>query len=205
MPKRYTPTARETVDLHASWWSDAKDPETGRYLERAVIYTKLLYADEKWLQSRVNASLADSLRSRDVDLSGIAEITDPNDQSQVNNMLERLGLSAGDLVELGDSQDDVIYRAVVEITDDAGTPLPWRDPNGNLLEAQARQTLGEMESADVKFILEELNARIKVQPVPILPADVQAAAIGDPAAANGKGAAGVAQAAFRSGGEPGLS
>ena len=192
MPKRYTPTARETVDLHAPWWSTATDAESGRYLERAVIFTKLLHSDQQWLQSRITQLLGD----QEIDLAGITSA------DQATGMLPKI--SASDLFAVSNT-DDSLLRLVVEITDADGAPLPWRDPNGNLLEEAAKQTLAEMDDADVQFILTEVNKRIQVQPVPVLAADRQAAQDGDPAAANGRGAQGVAEAAFRGAGEPGLS
>lgn len=191
MPQRYTPAARETVDLHAPWWSEAKDA-SGRYLERAVIYTKLLHGDQQWLQSRLAAVMAD----HEIDLSSLSSA------DQASGLLPKI--SAGDLFAAS-SSDDPLLRLVVEVTDPDGVPLPWRDPNGQLLEEAAKATLAEMDDRDVDFLLKEVNARIQVTPVPILPDDRLAAANGDPAAANGRGAQGVAEAAFRGAGEPGLS
>lgn len=47
MPTLVNLSDRETVDLHAPWWSDAREETSGRYKERVVVYAQMTERDEQ--------------------------------------------------------------------------------------------------------------------------------------------------------------
>lgn len=63
MPKPINLHQRETVALHASWWSEERD-ESGAYKERAVINAVMTEKDAQWIQANIMASLKIDAKSR---------------------------------------------------------------------------------------------------------------------------------------------
>lgn len=63
MPKPINLVQRETVTLHASWWSDERD-ETGAYKERVTVYAVMTEKDSQWVQANIMASLKVNAKSR---------------------------------------------------------------------------------------------------------------------------------------------
>lgn len=89
------PGHRETVDLHAPWWSDAKDETTGRYLERCVVYRDQTEED----QQEISRRLAPSMSAK----KGAALNMDK---------------------AMSQARVETLRRMVVELTDAKGQPLP---------------------------------------------------------------------------------
>lgn len=199
MPRRLSLVNRDTTDLHAAWWSDAKDAQ-GRYLERVTVYSRLSYADQQWVQTQLFSSgaldvsamlqLAQSTQGQTPEAAALALAANP-DKNSLAGLLNSESLSL--LVRLA------------EITDEIGAPLPIRDASGQLLPG-AEDVLGELDAQDMNFIREQVQQLDKADAVvPVLPVDAQRAAAGDPSGADGRGASGVAEATFPQGGEAGVA
>lgn len=119
--------SRDTKDIHAPWWSDATD-ESGRYLERAVIFAQFLQADQQALQSELMANMQ-------IDAAAIARAQE-GDTSAFN-----LDMSAA--LE----QFEVLFeRMVVELTDEEGVSQPL-----------GRAAYAGLEPRDADFIVGEIN------------------------------------------------
>lgn len=167
MPKPRSLHERETVDLHAPWWSPTKttdgratSPEWqkeadgvtyapgGRYVERVVVYAQMLRADAQWVQARL--------------LSHIKVST-----AAVNNA--RRGAESE--IDLGGTERSgllTLQRMVVEMTDEHGASQPLTEATfAGLPEEDARFLESEIERLNAPLIVpgpqEERQARIAAE------------------------------------------
>lgn len=204
MPRRYSAgAARETTDLHAPWWSDERDPATGRYLARAVVYMRLSYADQKWVEQRLLASMNVKamleMAQSSGDVAALASDPAARDEFAIKAME---GMGGEQILAVVNEQEYSLLARLAEITEEDGTPMPLRDlVTGHLLPG-AMQVLGEMDAEDMNFIRAEILKLDQAdRVVPLLPQDAEKAAAGHPDARDGRGAAGVAEATFPAPGE----
>jgi hypothetical protein len=155
MPVSHAISTRETIDLHAPWWSPKRTqdgtlttPEVGpddegRYVERCVIYAQLFHIDEEWAQGK-------SLGKFDMKKKAM----DPMQAAKAPRFL--------------------LQRMVQEITDPTGHPLP-KTATGDHGEAiYSEAFFAGMFSQDTTWISEQINA-LKEPPVPVIDADVAVA------------------------------
>lgn len=174
MPRRLSLVNRATTDLHAPWWSDAKDPTTGRYLERVTVYTRLTYADQQWVQEQLFSSGA-------LDLAALTQLAQASQGKRAEEALpsilsDQSALGGAGLAGLVASEGYALLVRLAELTDETGEPLPLRDASGHLLPG-ALDLLGELDAEDMNWIREQvqqLDARDAV--VPVLPQDAEVAA-----------------------------
>lgn len=96
MPKLIDLRERETVELHAPWWSDARD-EQGRYLERVVIYAVMTEKDEQAIAAQIQPKIKPG-QGRDT-----ASIT---------------------MQQTAYARKHLLLRMIVELTDESGHALP---------------------------------------------------------------------------------
>ena len=130
MPRSYNTedVGRDTVDLHASWWSSKKD-ENGRYLERCVVYAERFHADDEWVNKQVFGTMkAPTKAGQVIDTSMTAK-----------------------------SPTYLIQRMVVELTDEDGRPAPMGLTNGGRAMLSEKFIRGFLKR-DTDFIIEQLDA-----------------------------------------------
>ncbi len=71
MPTPINLSTRETVDLHAPWWSDAKD-EHGRYVERCVVFAQMSERDNQVISQQVAPKVRGGGRNAEISMREIA-------------------------------------------------------------------------------------------------------------------------------------
>ncbi|SRR5260221_380875 len=224
MPRQLTAANRPIMDVHASWWSDARDP-SGRYLERAVLYTRLTYPESMAVEDARSAALAktginpldlvqaaplfakfqgvtNASQMSEEDTAALLALPEAQDLFSKPGILSLMNGSGGNLA--------VLLIRLHELTDDDGTPLPLRDSNGVLLP-DAEAILNTLGRADIDYLQSEvanLGTAEQQQVAPVLPVDIEIARRnrdgGHPNVALQTGA-GVAQEAFRGDGETPVS
>lgn len=139
MPKVYSLTDRQTVDIHAPHWSPERD-EDERFRERVVIYAQYLQADQDW----VNAQIMNSFKL-------------DSDLAQRAARGEKVDIDI-DASEATKQRALLFRRMVVEMTDETGNPVPLNDHN--VFEG----LIGD----DAQFIESEIlrRARPLIEPLP---------------------------------------
>lgn len=93
MPRFINENQRETVELHAPWWSDKRN-DAGRYLERCVIYAEMTEHDQQIISTQLMPKVKTGA-GRDTEIS-------MKEQAFARQML--------------------FLRLVIEITNDEGVP-----------------------------------------------------------------------------------
>ena len=96
MPKLIDLRERETVELHAPWWSEAKD-EQGRYLERCVVYAVMTEKDEQAIAAQIQPKIRPG---------------QGRDQASIT------------MQQTAYARKHLLLRMIIELTDETGHPFP---------------------------------------------------------------------------------
>jgi hypothetical protein len=152
MPRSYSAdeTRRQTVDLHAPWWSPKMThdgtldteviSEGGRYVERWVVYAQRLHVDDEAVDQRIYGKVKTPSR-------------------------------AGETIKMDTAKAPayLLQQMTVEVTDETGTPAPLVNITGKrpmLTESYLRG----VPERDLDFVIGELS-KMKEPPVPVTEAD----------------------------------
>ncbi len=135
----------KTIDLHAPWWSDAKDAG-GRYLERWVVREEMTERDQQEIAQKVNQRLA--------------QVTAGKNSKQLGEAMMQQIIQAN----LAFARLYQLLQMTEEITDESGTPL-HRD----------RDLISSFATRDTEFVSGELDQLYGKPEIEVLPADEEKA------------------------------
>ena len=145
---------RETVDLHADWWSPLKTEdgafdgvpckEGGRYVERCAVFATRLHDDDEWVNKQVYGTMKAPTKA--------GQVIDTSMTAKAPTYL--------------------LQRMVTELTDDQGTTAIMI-VNGGRRMLSERYIRG-LDKRDTEFIIGQLD-EMKEPPVPVTEANIAAA------------------------------